>query len=346
MTRILPLAIRGGGAMATAAAASLAVASLTGPASASTWDAVLSQSDWQMLVAVAEDAELIDWLRDDSIKWNAMEAGGEILARLEDPARHGPMRSRLEAAFEEALSQGIEADRQFHEAVLGLMQAALRVSIVDPQIPRIEPSQRLLQASIRPAAEYWGWNSEGIWIPGSVSSRRSLAMLTAYAPQVGPMLVEAMREQRRGSRAESNLAFLVAHAGGVAPVAEVAAILIAGLEDNHRSYDALMGIVGLWRIGPAAAGPVRLALQSPKDLQQQRCLELLIAAWDWPAVTSLRSEAAARLYEPATRITWRVIDPLDDWWIGGHSGEFEVWPREASPLAGEAGVAMADAAEP
>lgn len=322
------------------AAASLAVA-----ASASAWDTVLSESEWDMLAAVAADAELVDWLRDDSIRWNAIVAGGELLSRLADPARHGPLMKRLEAALDESLSQGIAADEQFHDAVLGLMQAAIRISIEDSRIPRVEPSLRLLQASIRPATAFRG-SYGAAWIPGSVSSRRSLAMLAVHAPRVGPMLVEAMRRERPGSREQGNLAFLVAHAGGVAPVAEVAEILIAGLEDNHRFYDALMGIVGLWRLGPAAAGPVRRALQSPKDMQQQRCLELLIAAWDWPAITSLRTEAAARLYEPRTRITWKVVDPLDDWWFGTHSGEMEIWPREAAPPGGDSHHAIADAGSP
>lgn len=321
------------------AAASLAVA-----ASASAWDTVLSQSEWDMLAAVAADAELVDWLRDDSIRWNAIVAAGELHSRLADPARHGPLTKRLEAALDESLSQGIAADEQFHDAVLGLMQAAIRISVEDSRIPRVEPSLRLLQASIRPATAFRGFNHDAS-ITGGVSSRRSLAMLAVYAPRVGPMLVEAMRRERPGSRAQGNLAFLVAHAGGGAPIAEVAEILIAGLEDNYRSYDALMGITGLWRLGPAAAGPVRRALQSPKDLQQQRCLELLIAAWDWPAVTGLRAEAAERLYERESQITWKVVDPLDDWWVGEHSGDYEVWPREVETRPVEPREAIAAASE-
>lgn len=288
-------------------------------------DTVLSRDHWMDVAAVAADGELVDWLRDDSIRWNATAAASEIIDRLADPQRHAATMRALEAGFDEARAKGRHADEQFFDALLGLLQEGVKSSRRDPAIPVIEPSEALLRASIDPAAAFSGSIDYG-WIPGSVGSRRSLAFLLAHAERIGPTLVEAMRRRTPGSRARSNLAFLVAHAGGVAPVGEVAEILIDDLACNRRDYDALMGIVGLWRMGPAAAGPTRRALERASDPQQRRSLELLLAAWDWPAASGLRAAAAERL-ERENRLSWRMADPLDEWSFARHTGCGDAWPE-------------------
>lgn len=292
------------------------------------WDTVLSRDHWMAVAEVAGDGELVDWLRDDSIRWNATAAASEILDRLSDPQRHATAMRTLEAAFEEAGAKGHRADEQFFDALLGLLQEGVRASQRDPAIPAIEPSEALLHASIGPAALFEVY-SDFAWIPGSVRSRRSLAFLLPHAPRIGPKLVEEMRRREPRSRPRSNLAFLVAHAGGVAPVEEVAEILIADLVCNRSDYDALMGIVGLWRMGPAAAGPARRALERATDPQQRRSLELLLAAWDWPLASGLRAEAAERLHRES-RLSWRMVDPLDEWSFSRHSGCGEAWPEAAA----------------
>jgi len=333
---------RWGVARAAALAGALAVGA-TGEAPADegvvdpTMPRPLARWEWRNLACIATSAELLQWIRDDSIRWNATAAAEELLGRLDDPIE----RARIVDLLEEHLvAEGpapVPADEQAHRLAIGLLQAADEIAQrCEASGPR-RPSPHLVAASVRIAGEFSGYQ-EIVWLPGSATARGSILFLRRHGDLAGSDLASAFRVEHPRRRASHTYAYLLAHAGGIVPIEEIAPVLIAGLERNLRPYDALMSLDALGAIGPAAGGAAREALRTSRDPQQRQALELLLAAWDWPAESGLRAEAAERLGRE-NALTWKVGDPLADWCFRRHALR---WEEEATmePIAARRRVAL------
>ena len=75
----------------------------------------LSWSEWASLAEDASSAELVVWLEDDEISWNASAAGRELLERVRDGERADDAVAALWAALE-------SNDLQASQVAAGLLQ--------------------------------------------------------------------------------------------------------------------------------------------------------------------------------------------------------------------------------
>jgi len=295
---------RGGGRSALHAGA-IAVLLLVMPAmvvpAAAVQSVNLSKDEWCELARVVTVEELVSWLRDDDLRWNATAAAEELCSRITSKDQAAEVAAALVPSLD-------AADRQEREVSAGLLQIACSI-----EGSGVAPSSRLLEISVDDALGYEGsppWR----WIHGELDSFDSVAFVSRHARDAAPILVDRLRaasKGRRGGRVEFMAAYLLSFSPGAAPVEEMATPLIEALRDNHVSFDALMGLVALRQIGPAAGGPVRTALAASDDPQQRSCLAMLLADWDYPRDAPMRGQALESLQQ--ARLTWQVADPLAEW---------------------------------
>lgn len=277
----------------------------------------LSWSEWSSLAEHSSSAELVVWLEDDRIRWNASAAASELLDRVKDADRADDAVAALWPALE-------SNDQQASRIAAGLLQQAI---LHRPKSrPPLAPTLRLLEVSVDEAIRYRGYLDWG-YIHGELNTLDSVRFLERHAPEAVAFLLDRFEEASRPiSRIECEdcepgtprdptarfmTAYFLARVPGVLPIEVHAAPLIEALEDNWISYDALMGMVALDLIGPRAAGPVRRALAVSPDAQQRACLEMLLAHWESPPGSDGRERAIETLRQ--VRITWKVRDPLAEW---------------------------------
>lgn len=261
----------------------------------------LSKDEWCELARVVSVEELVSWLRDDDLRWNATAAAEELSSRITTKDQTAGVAAVLWPSLD-------APDRQEREVVAGLLQIACSM-----EGSGVVPSSRLLEISVDDALLYEGsppWR----WIHGELDAFDSVAFVSRHARDAAPILVDRLRAASKGGRRgriEFMAAYLLSFSPGSAPIEEVATPLIEALEDNHVSFDALMGLVALRQIGPAAGGPVRTALAASDDPQQRACLAMLLADWDYPRDAPMRAQALDELQRE--RLTWQVADPLAEW---------------------------------
>ena len=277
----------------------------------------LSWSEWRALAEDASSAELVVWLEDDEISWNASAAGGELLKRVQDAEQADDAVAALWPALE-------SRDHQASQVAAGLLQQAI---LHRPSgRPPLAPTLRLLEVSVDEAIRYRGYLDWG-YLPGELNTVDSVRFLERHAPEAVAFLLDRFEKASRpitriecedcepgtprDRTARFMSAYFLARVPGVLPIEVHAAPLIEALEDNWISYDALMGMVALDLIGPRAAGPVRRALASSQDPQQRACLEMLLAHWEAPPGSDGRERAIETLRQ--MRVTWKVRDPIAEW---------------------------------
>ena len=277
----------------------------------------LSWSEWASLAEDASSAELVVWLEDDEISWNASAAGRELLERVRDGERADDAVAALWAALE-------SNDGQASRVAAGLLQCAI---LDRPKgRPPIAPTLRLLEVSVDQAIRYRGYLDHP-YIPGELDTLTSVRFIERHAAEAVAFLLDRFEQASqpvgeiecqhcppgmvRDRTARFMTAYLLARVPGVLPIEVHAAPLVEALEDNWISYDALMGIVALDLIGPRAAGLVRRALAASRDAQQRACFEMLLAHWEAPPGSDGRERAIAALRQ--VRVTRRVHDPLAEW---------------------------------
>ena len=277
----------------------------------------LSWSEWRALSRDASSEELVVWLEDDWISWNASAAAGELLERVQDSERSDDAVAALWPALE-------SPDRQAANVAAGLLQQAILHWPKDR--PPLTPTLRLLEVSVDEAIQYRGYVGSG-WIPGELNTLDSVRFIERFAAEAVAFLLDRFEKASRpiseercfdcepgtpqDETARFMAAYFLARVPGVLPIEVHAAPLIEALEDNWRSYDALMGMVALDLIGPRAAGPVRRALAESTDAQQRACLGMLLAHWEAPPGSDGRERAIEALRK--VRVTWKVRDPLAEW---------------------------------
>ncbi|MGA1632733.1 MAG: hypothetical protein ACO4BU_11530 [Phycisphaerales bacterium] len=305
------------GAIGVAFAASQATAGIANDPGDSDFGRPLSWSEWSMLAEDASSAELVVWLEDDSIPWNASAAAGELRERVQHSERADDAVAALWPALE-------SPDRQAANVAAGLLQQAILHWPKDR--PPLTPTLRLLEVSVDEAIQYRGYVGSG-WIPGELNTLDSVRFIERFAAEAVAFLLDRFEKASRPISAERCFgcepgtpqdetarfmaAYFLARVPGVLPIEVHAAPLIEALEDNWRSYDALMGMVALDLIGPRAAGPVRRALAESTDAQQRACLGMLLAHWEAPPGSDGRERAIEALRK--VRVTWKVRDPLAEW---------------------------------
>jgi hypothetical protein len=277
----------------------------------------LSWSEWRALARDASSEELVVWLEDDWINWNASAAAGELLDRVQDSERSSDAVVALWPALE-------SPDRQAANVAAGLLQQAFLHWPKDR--PPLAPTLRLLEVSVDEAIQYRGYVGSG-WIPGELNTLDSVRFIERFAAEAVAFLLDRFEKASRpispdrcfdcepGTPHDETgrfmAAYFLARVPGVLPIEVHAAPLIEALEDNWRSYDALMGMVALDLIGPRAAGPVRRALAESTDAQQRACLGMLLAHWEAPLGSDGRERAIEALRQ--VRVTWKVRDPVAEW---------------------------------
>lgn len=280
-------------------------------------DRPLSWSEWRALSREASSAELVVWLEDDWIRWNASAAAGELYDRVLDSERADETVAALWPTLE-------SRDKQASAVAAGLLQQAILQRPKDR--PPLMPTLRLLEVSVDEAIRYRGYVG-GAWIPGELNTNDSVRFVERHAAEAVAFLLDRFEKASRPIGKERCFdckpgtprdetgrfmaAYFLARVPGVLPIEVHAAPLIEALEDNWRSYDALMGMVALDLIGPRAAGPVRRALAESTDAQQRACLGMLLAHWEAPPGSDGRERAIEALQK--VRVTWKVRDPVAEW---------------------------------
>ena len=278
------------------------------------WD-----SCWTGLAPLVSSEELMVWIEDDNIRWNASAAAGELCDRVVDP-------DRADAAVA-AIWRGIESrDEQVRNVSAAILQRAI---MGRPEgLAPIEPPQWLIELSVDCAVTYRGFTGAG-GFPFELSEIRSVAFVERFAQRAAPLLLLRFEEARSGELVPGvdlpwwcdpvehtqwrlfMAAYLLARVPGVLPIETHVEPLIKALESNYRTFDALMGMVALDLIGPRAAGPVRRAMAQCQDEQQRGCLKMLLAHWEAPPESGLREHAVEELRK--TPLTCKVGDPLAEW---------------------------------
>lgn len=277
----------------------------------------LSWDEWSLLAEDSSSAELVVWLEDDEIRWNASAAASELLDRVQDANRADDAVAALWSVLE-------SRDEQAASVAAGLLQQAILHRPAGR--PPLAPTLRLLEVSVDRAIRYRGYLDWG-YLPGELNTIDSVRFLERHAPEAVAFLLDRFEKASRpvdeiacedcepGTPRDRTgrfmSAYFLARVPGVLPIEVHAAPLIEALEDNWISYDALMGMVALDLIGPRAAGPVRRALAASTDPQQRACLEMLLAHWEAPPGSEGRERAIEALQK--IRITWKARDPLAEW---------------------------------
>ncbi len=278
------------------------------------WD-----SCWIGLAPLVSSEELMVWIEDDNIRWNASAAARELCDRVVDP-------DRADAAVA-AIWRGLESrDEQVRNVSAGILQRAI---MGRPEgLAPIEPPQRLIELSVDCAVRYRGHVGVGD-LAYELCEIRSVAFVERFAQVAAPLLLLRFEEARSEELVPGEdlpwwcdpvedaqwqlfmAAYLLARVPGVLPIETHVEPLIQALQSNWRDYDALMGMVALDLIGPRAAGPVRRALAQCQDEQQRGCLKMLLSHWEAPPESGLREHAVEELRK--TPLTWKVGDPLAEW---------------------------------
>ncbi len=248
------------------------------------------RQDLREVARTRSNAELIDWLRDDEVRWNASAAGAELVQRLE-LREHQAELSRL---FELRLD---DRDLQVRKVAIGVLQ-------------------RLIRASASLLRNYTTCTYPE-WIPGTSTQREAVLFLLRCRPVAGAVLDRVLRQEldRCAPGQGWIYAYLLAAAGPSAPSEEIAPLLITHLRHNGVHDDALMCLNALYRLGPAIRLHARAALERSQDPQQRRALQLLLLELAGPAP----SEAETQRRGALTRLTWKCLNPIRSWRFGRDS---------------------------
>lgn len=258
---------------------------------------------------------LIDDLRDDEVRWNAIAAMDAIL--LADASPVGMLQQALESG-----------DRQQRQLAGFLLRRIIRRAtpfwysdqsvedlVRDGRLPSwwLDPKPDVTEALLRVSVEALSADDMPYQRRGNVmvyNAASAVPFLVEHVEAARSLLVEAAAGDGRQARW---LAAWCLGTGGVSDEAGlVCAIMIPHLRDNEIEGDAVHACAAIYRLGPAAVPYLREAL-ADADEQQRALIELLVRDIEAPPRTREDLEKRGRLQE----ITGVVHDPAVEVGEGG-----------------------------
>jgi len=256
---------------------------------------------------------LIDWLRDDEIRWNGMAAGEEISRRSRVPAHQAEIIRLLEPHIR-------STDMQLKEIAVGVLQKIGRIDVGqrarDKQSVIFPASPALLAASIDLLKNYRTCRGTK-WIRGSAFQRDCVLYLLRQGRSHFKD-VELRLHHEMNTSAEYQrwiYAFLLAHLDSKSDTKRIAKTLLKQLRDNIQHDDALMCLNALYHMGIKIAPLARETLESSSDRQQIACLKLLLL--------ELSPQSAGEISRTELRelnvLTWKCANPIRSWKFGRDS---------------------------
>ncbi len=230
-----------------------------------------------------EAAALVEQLRDDDVRWNAMEAS-ESLRRLG---------WRAVPALESALASEDWQQRQMAADVLRSVAgykpspAMLRVEVEGlrhDELPRQRRGRR---------AYTFVFNA-----------KRGAEHLLRHVREAEPLLTAALVSEDQQQR--FLCAYILGCAGRDEHAAAVAGVLLPHLRDNDVRNDAIMAAAALYRLGPKVR-PYVVAARPSADRQARQLIDLILINLDeGPPQTWEELDARKRMH----RVTRLRHDPV------------------------------------
>jgi hypothetical protein len=253
---------------------------------------------------------LVEWLRDDDIRWNATAAGAELQQRALRAANHPGLIRLLEPELN-------SPDIQVRKVALGVLQNLGRKGIglapVNSLAQVYPPSKAILQASVNILQNYTTC-SYPEWIPGSASQRDCVRYLLRVGQEhlhnLQPILFQAMNQAPKHQA--WIYAYLLAQLGCNTRVEQIAALLIPQLKHNYIHDDGLMCLNALYQLGPGAITQAQATLKTSEDRQQIKALKLLLFELGNPPTTPVPAT-------PRNQLTWKCQNPIRSWRFGRNS---------------------------
>lgn len=286
----------------------------------------------------ASSAELVDWLRDDDVRWNAMAASRV----LEKRSLQVEQQAELIQLFAPHL---VSKDPQLRRAVTGYLQRIGRRGVgleaASRQSSVFAPTAELMTATVGFLDGYTTCTYPQ-WIRGSTWHRDCVLYLLRQGGDWRAHL-EPMFWQGLGSKPKSQrwiYAFLLASMEWSAPrlgaeeaaakprspavlraaystaqVEELTGVLLGQLTNNHLHDDALMCMNALYRLGEPAIPYLERAYRKSNEHQQKAALTLLLIELNAPSAPSLTADEIRAL----NRFTWKCDNPIRGWRFGRDS---------------------------
>jgi hypothetical protein len=253
---------------------------------------------------------LVEWLRDDDVRWNATAAGAELEHRSLRAANHQELIRWLEPELN-------SADVQLSKVALGILQRLGRKGIglspVNPLARVYPPSSDILRANVEMLQNYTTCRYPE-WVPGSASQRDCVLYLLRVGPRhrsdLEPLLWRALEDS--AERGAWIYAYLLAKLGSKNQMDRLAPILIQGLKHNYLHDDGLMCLNALYRLGPEVMDQAQAALEVSHDRQQIRALKLLLFELGRSSGTRVPAALLGQL-------TWKCQNPIRSWRFGRDS---------------------------
>jgi hypothetical protein len=238
------------------------------------------------------NARLVQDLRDDDVRGNALAAMGKIRLRRRDPAHHLELAPLLENGLWVPDRQG---------RVLSALMLQPMTHDAPAGVPPHPVSRRLVEVTFECLFAEGGYpvvleGRTGFHAPPRNSS---IPFLLEHA---GDLEADLVRLLLSNDPERSFVgAFVLARDRQRGYTDRIAPVLIDRLVDNWTRRDAMMSVAGLYALGPDVLAWTEPEL--PRDEQQRLCLEYLALAFrDPPAAERLHRESWA---------LYRVLGPFD-----------------------------------
>lgn len=263
------------------------------------WSQTQAYSDIHERAKATPSNELIDWMRNDDIAWNATIAADILLDRLEDPSQHEEIVRLLESHL-------TSEDYQLHQFAVGTLQRATSMTL--PGVYQTEPSVQLLEETVDFVIGYdfVHWPN---WIAGMADDHSSALFLLRHIDRARPFLIDKLKRVEKNKR--FIYAFLLAYSGSIVSLDLVMPPLLGALRNNHNEHDAVMSLTALYQLGRGIERRLEDALARSDDEQQQKCLELLLLEFYDPAETIEEGDQRAR--DLKLKLVCTLHNPLD--WV-------------------------------
>lgn len=277
--------------------------------------AIAQRKQWSSKAQQASNAELVQWLHDDDIRWNAMAAGREITSRIGVPEHRRELLNLLRPYV-------FDRQPQVSLVAIGMHQRDRREVPYTKALAKeeLELDRALLRASVDFLNHYTTCTYPN-WIWQSVTYKDCVIFLLEKGPTyrkwLEPMLWQGLRtHDPYGSWIH---AFLLASMGwqnfSAAQLSELSAVLMKRLKDNHIHDDALMCMVALFKLGQPIIPYLEKQLLKSTYLQQQAALTMLIFELNAPSAPDL-TEAELRALNS---FTFKCDFPIREWRFKSHS---------------------------
>jgi hypothetical protein len=259
------------------------------------------------------NATLVEWLKDDDIRWNAAAAGLELVKRSKQVSQQKELIELLEPHL-------LSEDSQIRQVAVGVLQRIGRVDVGAAPIRKganvYAPNAALMSASIRELNNYTTCHYPK-WIGGSATQRDCVTYLLKVGPRQLKMLVPMLHKAMDGKlkRERWIYAFILASIGSTERFEQLTDLLSGQLVDNYIEEDALMCLNALYRMGDRVIPFAEATLKVSTDAQQQASLKLLLLELrtkDGDVVSSKGSSVWNLL-------TWKCDNPIRSWRFGRDS---------------------------